>query len=117
MTTYGSRGQQRTVALSLQLAKRALMHEERGEEPVLLLDDIMSELDNKRRTALMDLLSGGEQVILTTTSWRDLHPDFLARAHCLSVRAGEIGPAEPEAALSEVEAGGVTDGQTQASAD
>jgi DNA replication and repair protein RecF len=115
MTTYGSRGQQRTVALSLQLAKRALMLEDRGEEPVLLLDDIMSELDGRRRSALMELLDDSEQVILTTTSWADLQPDFLTRAHCLAVRAGQIESAEPETAPDEMDSRGVTYGQTEAS--
>ncbi|MEA3346006.1 MAG: DNA replication/repair protein RecF [Chloroflexota bacterium] len=95
MTIYGSRGQQRTVALSLRLAERAFMLEERGEEPVLLLDDIMSELDQMRRAALMELLDDTEQVILTTTDWKDYRPDFLAHVHCLSVEAGQIKPADP----------------------
>jgi len=95
MTIYGSRGQQRAIALSLQLAQRALMVEERGEEPILLLDDIMSELDSKRRQALMDLLEETEQVILTTTDWADFQPHFLAHAHCLSVAEGQIRLASP----------------------
>lgn len=95
MTIYGSRGQQRTVALSLRLAERALMLEERGDGPILLLDDVMSELDSKRRAALTDLLDGSEQAILTTTNWDDYQPHFLARAFCLSVEAGQIRPARP----------------------
>ena len=95
MTIYGSRGQQRTVALSLRLAERALMLEERGDGPILLLDDVMSELDSKRRTALMELLDGNEQAILTTTKWEDYQPHFLARAFCLSVDAGQIKSVRP----------------------
>jgi DNA replication and repair protein RecF len=95
VTSYGSRGQQRTVALSLRLAERGLMIQERGEEPILLLDDVMSELDGARRAALMDLFDGTEQAILTTTNWEDCEPDFLSRAQCLSVRAGQISPAGP----------------------
>jgi DNA replication and repair protein RecF len=97
MTTYGSRGQQRTVALSLRLAERALMLEERGEEPILLLDDVMSELDSMHREALMDLLNEADQAILTTTDWTDYQPHFLVDAHCLSVEAGQITPIEPQA--------------------
>ena len=95
MTIYGSRGQQRTVALALRLAERALMLQERGEGPILLLDDVMSELDSKRRAALLELLQGSEQAILTTTNWEDYQPDFLARAFCLSVEGGQIRPAHP----------------------
>lgn len=97
MTVYGSRGQQRTVALSLRLAERALMLEERGEEPILLLDDVMSELDSMRRSALMELLDGAEQAILTTTDWQDYQSHFLAHACCLTVEVGQIRPARPEA--------------------
>jgi DNA replication and repair protein RecF len=92
MTTFGSRGQQRTIALSLRLAERALMLEERGEEPILLLDDVMSELDAARREALTALLDRSGQAILTTTSWTEYQPLFLASAHCLSVAAGRITP-------------------------
>lgn len=97
MTTYGSRGQQRTAALSLRLAERALMREERGEEPILLLDDVMSELDITHREALMDLLGEADQAILTTTHWTDFEPHFLASAHCLTVNAGQVTQAEPRA--------------------
>ena len=97
MTIYGSRGQQRTVVLSLRLAERAFMSEERGEEPILLLDDVMSELDSMRRAALMDLLDVTEQAILTTTDWEDYQPHFLTCACCLSVKAGQIRPVRPQA--------------------
>jgi DNA replication and repair protein RecF len=100
MTTYGSRGQQRTVALSLRLAERALMLEERGEEPILLLDDVMSELDSMHREALADILGGPKQAILTTTNWADYQPRFLAAAHCLSVEGGQITPAVPQTIVS-----------------
>src|SRR5207245_8215439 len=49
MTTFGSRGQQRTAALSLKLAEAQYMQEETAEPPLLLLDDVMSELDGARR--------------------------------------------------------------------
>ena len=51
MLTYGSRGQQRTVALSTKLAELAYMRAGTGEEPILLLDDVFSELDSLRRTS------------------------------------------------------------------
>lgn len=51
---YGSQGQQRTAALSLKLSELALMREEIGESPVLLLDDVLSELDDSRQRALME---------------------------------------------------------------
>src|SRR5207302_649789 len=51
MLTYGSRGQQRTVALSAKLAELAYMRACTGDEPVLLLDDVFSELDAERRSS------------------------------------------------------------------
>jgi len=54
--TYGSQGQQRTAALSLKLAEIELIHEEVGEYPLLLLDDVLSELDDHRQTHLLDTM-------------------------------------------------------------
>ncbi len=66
--TYGSQGQQRTTALSIKLAEIDLMHSETGEYPVLLLDDVMSELDNERQIHLLETIEGKVQTFLTTTS-------------------------------------------------
>jgi DNA replication and repair protein RecF len=66
-TIYGSRGQQRTVALALKLAEVALMEGETQETPILLLDDILSELDQRRTHLLLQTLSRAQQVLLTTT--------------------------------------------------
>ena len=90
MTLYGSRGQQRTTALALKLAEVDLMVRTTGESPVLLLDDVMSELDAKRRARVMGMVDGVEQAILTTTDWSDFTDQFRAQAHLLRVRAGRI---------------------------
>jgi len=65
-TKYGSQGQQRTVVLSLKLAELEVIREEIGEYPVLLLDDVFSELDAKRRRFLIDYIKG-VQVFITST--------------------------------------------------
>ncbi|MGH2208058.1 DNA replication/repair protein RecF, partial [Enterococcus faecalis] len=52
--TYGTQGQQRTTALSIKLAEIDLMHSETAEYPVLLLDDVMSELANVRQIHLLE---------------------------------------------------------------
>ena len=67
LRTYGSQGQQRTAALSLKLSELALMREETGETPVLLLDDVLSELDDFRQQMLLQA-TGDCQVFLTCTS-------------------------------------------------
>ena len=69
--SYGSQGQQRTAALSLKLAELDIMHRESGEWPVLLLDDVMSELDPGRRRHLLKRFEG-VQTIVTCTDMSDL---------------------------------------------
>lgn len=62
--TYGSQGQTRTAALSLKLAQREIFQEESGEWPVLLLDDVLSELDAKRQSFVLNRIQGG-QIFIT----------------------------------------------------
>ena len=64
---YGSQGEQRTAALALRVSEFNLQSQLVGESPVLLLDDILSELDKTRRAALLDHLAPVAQVIVTTT--------------------------------------------------
>ncbi len=80
MTIYGSRGQQRTVALALKLGEMAFMRRAAGEFPVLLLDDVASELDEQRRRFLLGAIREAPQVLITTTSLRDYPADFCASA-------------------------------------
>ena len=67
---YGSQGQQRTAALSLKLAEIELVKKMSDDEPVLLLDDVMSELDSGRRDALMEKIRD-IQTIITCTGYDD----------------------------------------------
>ena len=67
LRAYGSRGQQRLGLLALLLAEREVLAEERGAPPLMLLDDVMSELDAGRRKRLVDLLRTGGQSLITTT--------------------------------------------------
>ncbi len=69
---FGSRGQQRTVALALKLAELDWIRRHTGDNPVLLLDDVLSELDEARRAALGEVIRQHEQVLLTTTDRPDL---------------------------------------------
>lgn len=75
---YASQGQQRTCVLSLKIAQADMMFEKLGEYPVLLLDDIMSELDATRRRFLLEKISG-RQVILTCTDPESVHNPILRR--------------------------------------
>ena len=98
---YGSRGQQRTIALALKLAEVECMNRRTAEQPVLLLDDVLSELDAHRRAFLMHALENGpQQSILTTTDLHTLPAAFLRRCALWRVEMGrlrEIGAGEAAA--------------------
>jgi DNA replication and repair protein RecF len=90
MTLFGSRGQQRTAALSTKLAEIALMQQITGETPVLLLDDVMSELDVHRRGQVIEIVNRAGQAFLTTTDWADYDPEFCQHAKRFSVTMGQL---------------------------
>jgi DNA replication and repair protein RecF len=96
---YGSRGQQRTAVLAVKLAEVDLMTDETGDTPILLLDDIMSELDLRRRGYLLNTIKSQQyQALITTTDLTGFDPGFLERASVLEVKQGDIEPvpaAEP----------------------
>ncbi len=92
VTIYGSRGQQRTVALALKLAEVELMAARVGEPPVLLLDDVVSELDRLRSDCLVEALDRAEQVLLTTTDLHHLPPAFRERGQIWHVEGGTVSP-------------------------
>ncbi len=90
LAVYGSRGQQRSAALALKLAELEFLQAETGEQPILLLDDVLSELDEYRRGYLVGIVKGLEQVLLTTTELAILPLDLLDGAACYQVVAGTI---------------------------
>ncbi len=94
MTTYASRGQGRTIAVCLKLAEIELMRAETGEEPVLLLDDVMSELDKPRRAALSHAILNAKQALVSATDLDDFTEEFLEKAKVMGVSEGRIGAAE-----------------------
>jgi DNA replication and repair protein RecF len=67
LRAYGSQGQQRTAVLALLFAERDLLTAQRRRPPLMLLDDVMSELDSARRDRLAELLLAGGQAVLTAT--------------------------------------------------
>jgi len=88
---YGSRGQQRTAVLALKLAEVDLMTAETGDTPILLLDDILSELDARRRGYLLSAIGSQEyQALITATDLSGFDPGFLERATLLQVRQGQV---------------------------
>ncbi len=86
---YGSRGQQRSVALALKLGEAEFMRQRAGDTPVLLLDDMLSELDAQRRTHLLEAIRRpGQQTLLSATDLADFGADFLAAITRLRVEEG-----------------------------
>jgi DNA replication and repair protein RecF len=91
MTTFASRGQQRTAILSLKLAELDLLTDPvTGEAPLLLLDDVFSELDPDRRAQLVRRIRLLPQAIVTTTTLEDLDPALVAASMTWHVRDGAV---------------------------
>jgi DNA replication and repair protein RecF len=91
LTTFASRGQQRTAILSLKLAELDLLTEATtGESPLLLLDDVFSELDPDRRSHLVRRIRGLPQAIVTTTTLDDLDPRLVAESTTWRVSDGVV---------------------------
>ena len=86
LRTFGSQGQQRTATLSLKLAEINIFEKLTGEKPILILDDVMSELDRKRRARLMQACKGG-QTIITTTETADL---YMEESNVIKVQNGKV---------------------------
>ena len=87
---FGSRGQQRTASLSLRLAEAQFMEERAADPPVLLLDDVFSELDGFRRSYLLSWVARVGQALLTTAEPERLDRALLPRATFLEVDRGRV---------------------------
>ncbi|HEY3830037.1 MAG TPA: DNA replication and repair protein RecF [Solirubrobacteraceae bacterium] len=90
LRTYGSQGEQRLALLALLLAERSVLAEKRGTMPLLLLDDVMSELDHRRRELLIRELEGGGQSVIATTDLSHVPAASDARVMQLRVSPGTI---------------------------
>lgn len=93
--TYGSQGQQRTTALAVKLAEIDLMRSKTGEYPVLLLDDVLSELDGRRQTHLLKAIQDKVQTFLTTPGLNDIARQLIKQPRLFRINAGKI-EVEPE---------------------
>ena len=90
VAVFGSQGQQRTTALAVKLAEIDLMKEETGEYPILLLDDVLSELDRERQTHLLKAMQGKVQTFITTPSLSDVARQLIDQPKVFNVRAGNL---------------------------
>ena len=95
LSDYGSRGQVRTALLALKLAEIEWMKAKTGQWPVLLLDEVLAELDIRRRADLLGHMGDVEQVLLTTTDLKLFTPEFVKNAACREVKSGTIQQGRP----------------------
>jgi DNA replication and repair protein RecF len=92
LTAFASRGQIRSCTVALKLSEVAYMQAETSETPVLLLDDVLSELDYRRRSFLLEALPSTQQILVTTTERDALSESFLRACHAYHVTGGDVIP-------------------------
>jgi len=89
---YGSRGQMRTALLALKLAEVQWLKQRTGQNPVLLLDEILAELDVQRRSDLLNTLLDVDQALFTTTDLNLFDPGFVEQCAVWRVSSGKVQP-------------------------
>jgi DNA replication and repair protein RecF len=94
MGTFASRGEARTLALSLRLGEASYLASARGDEPIVLLDDVLSEMDASRRQRVLDKIASYQQVLITTTDLAVVRQHFGRQATYFKVAGGQVTPWE-----------------------
>lgn len=89
--TYGSQGQQRSIVLACKLAEISLINSMKQQQPVLLLDDVMSELDETRRRALVSFATDDIQTFITTANLSYFDDDLLSKARIVELSKDDEG--------------------------
>ena len=92
MGTFASRGQARTLALTLKLAEAAYLTDTRSEGPMVLLDDVLSEMDSIRRQRVLEQTAQYQQILITTTDLELVVGYFGDRASYFEVCGGSVNP-------------------------
>lgn len=87
---YGSQGQQRIAVLSIKLAEISIFKEYTGTTPILLLDDIFSELDSKKKNNLLRYIKNNIQTIITTTDLATINKKIIEKAKLIEIEDGKI---------------------------
>lgn len=87
---YGSQGQQRVAVLSLKLAEIPIFQKYKNVNPVLLLDDVFSELDDIKKNNLIKYLKNDIQVIITTTDLKHVNKKILGNANVFKIKDGQV---------------------------
>ena len=87
---FASQGQQRTLVLALKLAELDIIKQKTGFSPILLLDDLFSELDEKNRNNIFKSLDNKIQVFITTTDLKSINKKYLNESYIYEVKNGNI---------------------------
>jgi len=87
---YGSQGQLKMAILSLKLSEIDIFKDITGESPLLLLDDIFSELDIEKRNKLIKYINSDIQTIITTTDLNDINSDLVKIANIYKIQEGKV---------------------------
>ena len=90
LSLYGSQGQMRSAVLALKLSEVKLFNDKTGDSPILLLDDIFSELDIEKRNNLLSTLSNNVQTVITTTDMENITEDIRKKANVYEIDDGNI---------------------------
>lgn len=90
LKTFGSQGQQRLAVICFKLSEIYLFREKRGENPILLLDDIFSEIDKSKKNKLVKFICDDIQTIITTTDLRGISKSLLNNSKVYYVKNGNI---------------------------
>lgn len=90
--SFGSRGQQRSAILALKLAEINWMENKTGEKPILLLDEVVAEFDEKRRALLLRYVQQSTQALLTATDPSMFPADFISQTSTMLVHNGQVHP-------------------------
>lgn len=87
---FGSQGQQKLAVLTLKLSEIEIFKMYKNELPILLLDDIFSEIDNKKNSNLLKYLNNGIQVIITNVSLQEIDDSILKKAKVFNINNGKL---------------------------
>ena len=112
MGAFASRGQARTMALTLRLAEAEFLASVRGEGPVVLLDDALSEMDSSRRNRLLEKATQYEQVLITTTDLEQVNDFFGSKAKYFYVSNGQVWPSNQSGEVNDIPVMPPVSGQT-----
>ena len=88
--TYGSQGQQRMAVLAIKLAEIEIFKNYKQDTPILLLDDVFSELDDQKKNNLLKYIDSGIQTIITTTDLNNIDNDIINKSKLIQINNGNI---------------------------